>query len=126
MSVRTLNPVGSDAVALARVIAKRARRALTGGAEYLAIAVTVLCASFLVAVIFAVNVDYEVVAVTPGGMLMPLVQLDKKNEKAQRALLGEARADEFPASPANPPSPPVKPSVPSQKAQQRKASSSKQ
>lgn len=126
MSPRTLNPVGSDAVALAMVIAKGARRALTGGAEYLAILVTVMCASLLVAVVFAVNVDYEVVAVTPGGMLLPLVQLDKKNEQSQRALLGESRVDEPAAAPANPATSPAKTSAPNQKAQQRKASSNKQ
>lgn len=126
MSARTLNPSGSDAVALAHVIASRARRTLTGGAEYLAMLVFALSAGLLVAVIFAVNVDFEVVAVTPGGMLMPLVQLDKENEGAQRALLGETRAEAPAATSARPTSPPVPSSTPPQKAQQRRTSLNKQ
>ncbi|VTU44975.1 hypothetical protein [Variovorax sp. RA8] len=87
MTERTLNPLGSDALALASVIAPPMTGALTAIAEWVGIVVAVLSVCLLAAVIWAVQLDYEVVAVTPGGALVPLDQLDKKNEQAIRARL---------------------------------------
>jgi hypothetical protein len=87
MDRKTLNPMGSDALALAEVIAPRMSATLTGIAERIGMVVAAMSLIALGAVIWAVQLDYEVVAVTPGGALLPLVQLDKKNERAQRALL---------------------------------------
>ena len=98
MEQKTLNPMGSDALALAEVIAPKMGSALTGIAEWIGIAVAMMSVAALGAVIWAVQLDYEVVAVTPAGALLPLVQLDKKNERAQRALL----AAKGPASAAKP------------------------
>ncbi|OUM00727.1 hypothetical protein [Variovorax sp. JS1663] len=87
MDARTLNPLGSDALALADVIAPGMTGALTTISEWMGMAVAVLSLCLLGAVIWAVQLDYEVVAVTPGGALVPLEQLDKKNEQAIRARL---------------------------------------
>lgn len=83
----TLNPVGSDALALANVIAPQMTGTLTTIAEFVGILTALLAVSALVAVIWAVQIDYDVVAVTPGGALVPLNQLDKSNEQALRARL---------------------------------------
>lgn len=103
MDRKTLNPMGSDALALADVIAPMMSTTLTGIAERIGIAVAVMSVAVLIAVVWAVQLDYDVVAVTPGGALLPLVQLDKKNEQAQRALL----AANSPASAAKPEAAPV-------------------
>jgi hypothetical protein len=87
MDARTLNPVGSDALALADVIAPKMTGALTTIAEWVGMVVAALSLCLLGAVIWAVQMDYEVVAVTPGGALVPLDQLDKGNEHALRARL---------------------------------------
>ena len=87
MDARTLNPVGSDALALADVIAPEMSGALTTIAEWAGIVVAALSLCLLAAVIWAVQLDYEVVAVTPGGALVPLEHLDKRNEQALRARL---------------------------------------
>lgn len=87
MDARTLNPLGSDALALADVIAPEMTGVLTTIAEWVGMAVAALSLCLLGAVIWAVQLDYEVVAVTPGGALVPLDQLDKKNEQAIRARL---------------------------------------
>ena len=75
--------------------------------EGVGIIVVLLSAALLATVVMATQLDHEIVAVTPGGAMLPLVQLDKKNEQAQRALL---RAN-TPAgtAPANPPSTPTAP-----------------
>lgn len=91
MDDRTLNPSGSDALALANVIAPRMTGTLTTLAEAVGILTLVLAVSALAAVIWAVQLDFDVVAVTPGGALVPLNQLDKNNEQALRARL-EANA----------------------------------
>ncbi|CAN7784706.1 hypothetical protein LJR175_008425 [Variovorax sp. LjRoot175] len=98
MDVRTLNPMGSDALALADVIAPQMTATLTRIAERVGIAVAGMSVAVLVAVVWAVQLDYEVAAVTPGGAMVPLIQLDKKNELAQRALL----AANAPAAQASP------------------------
>jgi hypothetical protein len=41
----------------------------------------------LAAVIWGVQMNYDVVAVTPGGTLIPLDRLDQDNEQAVRAAL---------------------------------------
>lgn len=87
MDARTLNPLGSDALALADVIAPEMTGALTTIAEWVGMVVAALSLCLLGAVIWAVQLDYEVVAVTPGGALVPLDQLDKKNEQSIRARL---------------------------------------
>lgn len=87
MDARTLNPAGSDALALAEVIAPGMTSSLTAIAEWVGMAVAALSLCLLAAVIWAVQLDYEVVAVTPGGALVPLDQIDKKNEQALRARL---------------------------------------
>jgi hypothetical protein len=79
MDARTLNPLGSDALALADVIAPEMTAALSTIAEWVGMVVAALSLCLLVAVIWAVQLDYVVVAVTPGGALVPLDQLDKKN-----------------------------------------------
>ena len=97
----TLNPLGSDAVALASVIAPRVSRVLLRISEWVGIAVALLSASLLVLLVFATQVDHEIVAVTPGGAMLPLVQLEKSNEQAQRALLAAtAPLAQPPASPS--------------------------
>lgn len=98
MDARTLNPLGSDALALADVIAPEMSGALTTIAEFAGMAVAALSLCLLGAVIWAVQLDYEVVAVTPGGALVPLDQLDRKNEQALRARLA-ANAPSEQASP---------------------------
>ena len=103
----TLNPAGSDTVALANVVAPRASRVLLCVSEGVGIIVVLLSAALLAAVVMATHLDHEIVAVAPGGAMLPLVQLDKKNEQAQRALL---RADTSAGTaPANPPSAPSAP-----------------
>ena len=87
MDARTLNPAGSDALALADVIAPEMTDALTAIAEWVGIVVAALSLCLLGAVIWAVQLDYEVIAVTPAGALVPLDQLDKKNEESIRARL---------------------------------------
>ena len=87
MDARTLNPVGSDALALADVIAPEMTDALTTIAEWVGIVVAALSLCLLGAVIWAVQLDYEVIAVTPAGALVPLDQLDRKNEASIRARL---------------------------------------
>ncbi|MDN8616467.1 hypothetical protein [Variovorax ginsengisoli] len=98
MDARTLNPVGSDALALADVIAPAMTGALTTIAEWVGIVVAALSLCLLGAVIWAVQLDYEVIAVTPAGALVPLDQLDKKNEESIRARLA-ANAPSGQASP---------------------------
>ncbi|KWT65047.1 MULTISPECIES: hypothetical protein [unclassified Variovorax] len=98
MDARTLNPLGSDALALADVIAPEMTGALTTIAEWAGIVVAALSLCLLGAVIWAVQLDFEVVAVTPGGALVPLDQLDRKNEQALRARLA-ANAPSGQASP---------------------------
>jgi len=98
MDARTLNPVGSDALALADVIAPEMTDALTTIAEWVGIVVAALSLCLLGAVIWAVQLDYEVIAVTPAGALVPLDQLDKKNEEFIRARLA-ANAPSGQASP---------------------------
>ncbi|WP_436298113.1 hypothetical protein [Variovorax sp. LjRoot175] len=90
--------MGSDALALADVIAPQMTATLTRIAERVGIAVAGMSVAVLVAVVWAVQLDYEVAAVTPGGAMVPLIQLDKKNELAQRALL----AANAPAAQASP------------------------
>ena len=87
MDARTLNPVGSDALALADVIAPEMTGALTTIAEWAGMVVAALSLCLLAAVIWAVQLDYEVIAVTPAGALVPLDQLDRKNEASIRARL---------------------------------------
>lgn len=87
MDATTLNPVGSDALALADVIAPEMTSVLTTIAEWVGMVVAALSLCLLVAVIWAVQLDYEVIAVTPAGALVPLDQLDEKNEKSIRARL---------------------------------------
>src|SRR5258705_1985671 len=98
MDARTLNPVGSDALALADVIAPEMTSALTTIAEWVGVVVAALSLCLLGAVIWAVQLDYEVIAVTPAGALVPLDQLDKKNEESIRARL----AANAPGGPAKP------------------------
>ena len=98
MDARTLNPAGSDALALADVIAPEMTGALTNIAEWVGIVVAALSLCLLGAVIWAVQLDYEVIAVTPAGALVPLDQLDKKNEESIRARL----AANAPSGQANP------------------------
>ncbi|MFZ3120637.1 MAG: hypothetical protein WA159_20225 [Variovorax sp.] len=93
MTQQTLNPMGSDGVAFAEAIAPAAARRLLKFSEALSLAVFCLAALLLAAVIMAVRVDFEVVAVTPGGTLLPLVQIDQDNEGAQRALLGSGASE---------------------------------
>lgn len=105
MTQQTLNPMGSDGVAFAEAIAPTAARRLLKFSEALSLAVFCLAALLLAAVIMAVRVDFEVVAVTPGGTLLPLVQIDQDNEGAQRALLGSGASEtRAPASSAQAPS----------------------
>jgi len=98
MKGRSLNPSGSDALALASVIAPRAAGTLTSVAEWIGMAVAAMSLALLAAVVWTVQVDYEVVAVTPGGAMVPIDQLDAKNEQSQRARL----AVNPPAAQANP------------------------
>lgn len=79
--------MGSDALALAGVIAPKMTGTLTSIAVWIAIVAAAISIALLCAVVWAVQMDYEVVAVTPGGALVPLHQLDKSNEQALRALL---------------------------------------
>ena len=102
MNGRTLNPLGSDALALADVIAPSMTGALTSIAEWVGYVVAAISVALLAAVIWAVQIDFEVVAVTPGGALIPLIQLDKDNEQALRArLAANAPAGQEQPSPAS-------------------------
>jgi hypothetical protein len=107
--------MGSDAVALATAIAPGAARLLLQASEVLAMAVVCLSFALLAAVIVAIQVDFEVVAVTPAGVMLPLVQMNKDNELAQRAILGAdsnpwpAQAVVQPQAAAVKPQPPTSP-----------------
>ncbi|TAL65709.1 MAG: hypothetical protein EPN79_11045 [Burkholderiaceae bacterium] len=80
-----INPGGSDASAMAEVIAPRLISPLTLTAEGMGVATLILSLCLLAAVIFAVREVDKVIAVTTDGILLPVMQLQHSDPRAVAA-----------------------------------------
>lgn len=98
-----LNPRGSDGFAQAEAVAPRLAYVTAHLSVYVALAVLAMSVAALCLTVIAVSVRYDVVAVSPSGNIIPLVQLDSENEAAVRAQLdaGLAQVVPVPALPEN-------------------------
>ena len=98
-----LNPRGSDGFAQAQAVAPRMVQRLMSISNAIGMGVFTLSIAALCATVYAVSIRPEIVAVSPAGNIIPLVELDTDNEKAVRDQLdaGIAQIVPIPALPAD-------------------------